>query len=949
MALEYCDTATPVTEAVGDSKAAEKQDLSRGAWDSMKSDAPAAKANPTDSQKNADKNVLDLQNDSMYKSVHDVDASAAANKMPGASPKDATSDAKSDTDAAKATEAATFKATVLPSKDIPINKDIEPSTYEVKPGDTLSQIAREKLGKDATQAEILQYVKETAKLNNIKNPDLIHVGDSLNLPGHTKDGGLVTVDKDGNKSTEWKDGHYRVDNKDKTGFEVTPDTKGGFGEKHWGPAVKDNYERTVDKDSNQTIKYPNGDVVKSDFNGNETRTNHDGTGYERKVDADGKITEEKHTGPSPENNYVLKPQVDGSLQGKDAADNKHYKWNDGKEKVEYKDGRGYTKTPDADGGYSEHHWGPRPGDNFEKTVTPDGKVEVREKPADAKHESIEDADINAQREKLKESADKHITDPKERAKFDADMARFEERSKEMEETYKKQGMSPEDAQKKAHEQIAKTYEQVGRILDAPDNPKVPIDSNHRREIAEQVMSQAADPKSVDQGIHPTCNVATVESRTYSRNPQEASKLVADMVTTGEYTTKDGTKVTLDQESLQPHDGAKTNPPTDGQRSYASQLFQVTTVNIGYAERGSTIHYEQHEKDPTDRSDDGARQVDWSKEPHEELKHGRMAKALGAKDSDYHTPGLNDEEILKAGNRINNETDKTWYVAHSDYGDGDVNKVKSEKEFEDQIKDAKEHGKLPMVVKVHTGNEPFYTDSGAGAAGGSGGWHVVTIRDYQEGPPAKLKIDNQWGTDVDHTGNGSEISVHDLYHTMRDPKDSGQMKELQKDVDYNSKEGQVDHYKELELLRLKHSNGDLNDKEYKEELAKAVKSTQDDWDKQKRDGTLHEDAEYYKTRSKIQAMVNNLPADQQMEMLHLEQSIGYNKTPEINDNKLTNAMINIVENKKKLEANKKYDSDQKEHYEKAVQEFQKIMNELPEDRRNAIMDAVRDATTERRAA
>lgn len=47
--------------------------------------------------------------------------------------------------------------------------------YIVKPGDTLSAIARDHLGGSSRWPEI-------AKLNKLSNPDLIHPGDELRLP-----------------------------------------------------------------------------------------------------------------------------------------------------------------------------------------------------------------------------------------------------------------------------------------------------------------------------------------------------------------------------------------------------------------------------------------------------------------------------------------------------------------------------------------------------------------------------------------------------------------------------------------------------------------------------------------------------------------------------------------------------------------------------------------------
>jgi len=58
--------------------------------------------------------------------------------------------------------------------------------YSVVAGDTLSQIA----AKHGTDYQTL------AKLNNIKNPDLIHPGQNLKLPGQSEIGGMAGLTND---------------------------------------------------------------------------------------------------------------------------------------------------------------------------------------------------------------------------------------------------------------------------------------------------------------------------------------------------------------------------------------------------------------------------------------------------------------------------------------------------------------------------------------------------------------------------------------------------------------------------------------------------------------------------------------------------------------------------------------------------------------------------------
>lgn len=70
------------------------------------------------------------------------------------------------------------------------------------------------------------------------------------------------------------------------------------------------------------------------------------------------------------------------------------------------------------------------------------------------------------------------------------------------------------------------------------------------------------------------------------------------------------------------------------------------------------------------------------------------------------------------------------------------------------------GNLPIVMAVHTNKQPFWADSGGNAAGGSGGWHVITITGYDSGTQV-VSVDNQWGSDVDHQGHFG-IHLADLY-------------------------------------------------------------------------------------------------------------------------------------------------------------------------------------------
>ena len=126
----------------------------------------------------------------------------------------------------------------------------------------------------------------------------------------------------------------------------------------------------------------------------------------------------------------------------------------------------------------------------------------------------------------------------------------------------------------------------------------------------------------------------------------------------------------------------------------------------------------------------------------------------------------------------------------------------------KLAELKEGKKLPIIIQVHTGMEPFLKDSGGGAAGGSGGWHVVTITGFE--PPNKVAIDNQWGEAKDHTG-ANMVNTHDLYLCTLDTEKTAQKTHEQ--VAWNKAHHQVDTNKSLDDLRFQHATGQLDNEDY----------------------------------------------------------------------------------------------------------------------------------------
>lgn len=453
-------------------------------------------------------------------------------------------------------------------------------------------------------------------------------------------------------------------------------------------------------------------------------------------------------------------------------------------------------------------------------------------------EKLRESEKNYEHKKLEDWANKSLQEP-ERSKFKKDMTTFEERAK-------KDGL--------AHADVAVTYREIQRLTNATG--ETPLTSLERNHLAQQVLHQAAIPTSIDQGQYNTCNITTVEARCYTRTPAQAARLVADVALTGEYrSTHDGTVVKQDPKA---HTQSKIWPTPDGSRSHASEIFQVTATNLYYvkhnAVNGTNLRYEQIDPPASDKADNGERLWDGNKE---------MSDGNGGV---VRNPYLSEGRLTVISNEISArpEDDVTlasakWYSGTAD----NVTKIASQEELSTKLKYLKEHGQLPVIVRVNTTAEPFYTDSGQGAAGGSGGAHVVTITDFDE-KNNTVTLDNQWGTYADH-GKEKPVSIKDLYTAMQ--SNQGIEAELQKDVTADRANNIVDSAKEVQLLRLQKLNG-MPDAEYVKQLNTLIENKHKSWE-----GGNVSAEQKAKDRSDLRGLIGNAPAKDQIEMIRKEKQLG----------------------------------------------------------------------------
>ncbi len=215
-------------------------------------------------------------------------------------------------------------------------------------------------------------------------------------------------------------------------------------------------------------------------------------------------------------------------------------------------------------------------------------------------------ELPAERQTLKELAEAKIENPKERAQFILDMENFER------DFTARSVKAPADKE----QEIANTYAQLGRLLSAdsdvlaryPECKLPPGKAPWRVQVAEQILHQAAEPTSIDQGVLAVCETSSLQVRLYYRDPASIARLVTDVLLDGKYTASTHDKsidMTGSPVNLIPDEMAsqftiegqqkgvsilRGNKPYTDIRSYAAQLFDATAINMVISGRG--YRYEQ---------------------------------------------------------------------------------------------------------------------------------------------------------------------------------------------------------------------------------------------------------------------------------------------------------------------------------------------------------------------
>jgi hypothetical protein len=538
--------------------------------------------------------------------------------------------------------------------------------------------------------------------------------DSISVnSGMNANGNVVVVASDGVIKTD-KDGNWTVDfgplaegdhaSYDKKSGVTTTRFKDGSTVKTWDI---DSYSESVDADGTKTTKWHDGSwmVQKKDAQGHEI-------GYARQHDQSGSY-KEHGWGPQPKDNYdesyAPKTGQTTRVEGKGTAEEKTTtSWSDGTTEVEAKDGKNYQHKPDG----SEHHWG---SENYEIP------------PYDYQH----DKHLNRSKDTLDQAVKNHVAADK-RVAFKKDMDSFEARAQ-------MEHLAPEE--------VAKTYDQMSKMLDAPKDSAV-VSEHDRAILAEGLVHQCAYPETTNQGIHNTCGVTTVARETLQRNPSKAAEMAATTSITGEWTAADGKVIKIDKQSLQPGAEEAVYPAADSRRSFATQVLNLVMANDALQRREPPESYIQRTPDAGLPNDSGERRLD---------ARGNVIYTRNTTDAGLlipeTMPNLTDHESAQVGQWLNGDNSHSIVFHNPQSG---VENISSEEAFGQRLHQLQQQGHFPVILTVDSNHAPIeeIDQETSGIAG-----HAVTVDGYDE-KTGIVHISNQWGKKYNKW-----VTLSDLYKNV----------------------------------------------------------------------------------------------------------------------------------------------------------------------------------------
>lgn len=296
-------------------------------------------------------------------------------------------------------------------------------------------------------------------------------------------------------------------------------------------------------------------------------------------------------------------------------------------------------------------------------------------------------------------------------------------------------------------EVIDTYASISKLVSAE---KAVMPEMKRWMIGLDLVKHLSDPTKVDQGEFGTCAYSSLERMMYFHKPASAAKIVADTCTSGEFALSDGKSIKLTKDDLASEGFRST-------RSAASYVLQTALQSAGlqtsfdvsriYSGDQSQLHYRQTQDsggfhESVVRVSGGAETVFDAQSSERILNMSRTRDALIPMFENL--TGSKDQPVVIQGNPQRRAEPELRPSINCE----------TEDQLHSVLSRLKSNGQLPIMVAVHTSQEPFWTDSGAGKAAGAGGerggGHMVLITDYDR-IKKLVAVDNSWGRKADHLG------------------------------------------------------------------------------------------------------------------------------------------------------------------------------------------------------
>lgn len=379
----------------------------------------------------------------------------------------------------------------------------------------------------------------------------------------------------------------------------------------------------------------------------------------------------------------------------------------------------------------------KPGKNpFERNKTGDNKAALSET-ADSEGDidsakAVTGKDIDVAREKLLENANTFGPTEKE---LKLNLALFEFRCA-MNQIPKKE--------------VLDSYKEVSRILDGSKEHY--MNAATRQFVAFSLVEHLGNPTTVNQANFDTCLYSGVERMVYGRHPAKGAKMVADIVCDG---TLHDDKVKLIKNEL-PHNLSKDRSASNylAQMGMQNLCLQLAPSVRSRFNRAGDLRYSQLKT--IDNGRFGESVVDYGKSPARVMdkvsSQWFLGLTRGSEDAVFayqELTGDRDSPVAICANSTHTERLEANKIDKSA-----VLKAEDVEGLNQILDNVRRENQFPIMAFVHTSNEPFYSDSGEGKAGGAGGitggWHAVILMSYNKNDQT-VAVDNSWGEKADRLG------------------------------------------------------------------------------------------------------------------------------------------------------------------------------------------------------